>query len=123
MIHRLLSAKGQRPVLEPLIQREDYPAFHRLLGVDLPETHAEFTKFQAQKVSAFILDLKVVRNVEVKPDELERYCQSKKRVPDFDSLRALVETKAAVGCRNDLFPPVDGATCSTLWARFSSRSR
>jgi hypothetical protein len=44
MMHRLLSAKASRPFLEPLIRGEDYPAFRRLLGVDLPETHSEFTK-------------------------------------------------------------------------------
>jgi hypothetical protein len=61
----------------PLIHRQDYDAFRRLMGADLPHTYDEWLKLHGEYGTGLLKQGHNTRQIEVHLDEFSRFCRSR----------------------------------------------
>lgn len=84
-------------IAEPFFESvEDYDAFHRLLGSDLPDTHNDWCQLLIeQRLPDLVQAGHAVRETTVKPDEFVRYCRKIGASSDLQTLRGFATAKLA----------------------------
>lgn len=83
------------PYLLPSIFRQDYEAFSRLNGSDLPETYDEWLKVYTEMRGRGGRAGYIVEERQVDPREFVRFCGPRGLVPNRRSLLMFVQEKAA----------------------------
>lgn len=66
----------------PLILRDDYDAFRRLLNDDLPNTYDEWSETQNQEILQLVKAGITCRNIKINPDEFAAYCRAVGQSPN-----------------------------------------
>lgn len=61
----------------PVFAAQDYEAFRRLLGSDLPDTYDEWLQFHERKTRQLLQVGQDVRAIEIHPDEFYRFCAAR----------------------------------------------
>ena len=80
----------------PVIQPTDYDAFQSILDDQIPETYTEWLKGYTEFKKELIANSQPARDVEVNPQEFERFCFSRK-IPPNQKLLGEFATEKVLG--------------------------
>ena len=79
----------------PLISPNNYVAFRRLLGSDIPNTYNEWLKLQTKEIRGFVRAGLVTKTIGVNSDEFSRFLRARGAKANIVSLRNFTIDKDA----------------------------
>ena len=79
----------------PFFNPDDYPAFRRMIGSDLPDTYDEWLQLHTKEKRELSNVGHSIRVIKIYPDDFARFLSARGQRANFSTLRAFTSEKAA----------------------------